>query len=193
MPRLIMQCNDTIRSNTVLLCNAGGARACRSSPCTQQCHVQDTVQMLWRYASLSAMQEGDYPGRDIYIKARAAHRQATEQQSNSATRGLTHYYREAVNLCDQALEINPAIGPAYLTKAACHMHLHELQESAEAYKNALQHDLGYLHDASACALSLQCTMAAIMAKYCRACVAWENDFSPVHVLMQFFLMRVFLG
>ncbi|CAL8465547.1 g5083 [Coccomyxa elongata] len=97
--------------------------------------------------------EGDYPGRDIYMKARAAHRQATERQATYASQDPTpHYrdlYREAMNLCDQALVVNPAIGQAYLTKAACCMHLDELQGAAEAYASALQHDLDYLHDITA--------------------------------------------
>ncbi|BDA49924.1 hypothetical protein COCOBI_15-0520 [Coccomyxa sp. Obi] len=93
--------------------------------------------------------EGDYPGRDIYMKARAAHRRATELRAASKTQETSHHYREAVTLCDQALEVNPTIGSAYLTKAACYMHLNELQGAAEAYASALQHDLEHVNDASA--------------------------------------------
>lgn len=90
------------------------------------------------------------------MKARAAHRRATERRATYTSQDPTPHdrdlYREAMNLCDQALVVNPAIGQAYLTKAACCMHLDELQAAAEAYANALHHDLDFVHDVSAYAL-----------------------------------------
>jgi tetratricopeptide (TPR) repeat protein len=46
-------------------------------------------------------------------------------------------FKKALELCDNALELNPGLDALYLTRAACFLHLKDLPRCARAYKDAL--------------------------------------------------------
>lgn len=62
-------------------------------------------------------------------------------------------FKKALELCDNALELNPCLDALYLTRAACFLHLMDLPGGAKAYKRALA-DGRQFRGAGACVPSL---------------------------------------